>query len=107
MHHKDEVLLHMGDPRGTEERSVLAGAVAFAFPREWELRNLIEVSCEEDGHCSNGEKEDGHPETDLVDHLADQYPALSFRSNVILLPCALSDYVTGIHTFLDLRGRVS
>lgn len=58
--------------------AALTGEVSFVFPREWKIWDRVEMSREEDGDRSDGEESHGHPETNLVNHLPNQYPALHF-----------------------------
>lgn len=50
--------------------------VFLVLPAERVLGHLVKMPHEENGHRSNGEEQDGRPEANFVDHLADKDPAL-------------------------------
>lgn len=52
--------------------------VFFVLSGEGKIWRPVEVSGEKDAHCADDEEKNGGPETHLVNHLPNQYPAFNF-----------------------------
>lgn len=69
-----------------------------------EIRNLVEVTPEENERRTDAEEHQRCPKTDIVEGLPHTHPVRQFLSSGFLVPCALSHKVHSIHTAADLRG---